>query len=416
MSKPVMSYFLVGLMLVIVSVALFVACGNHSKDKSEEGDSPKYYAWSARPCTPHNFHIRTNWFFVKYGNDHAAGASSNFFRGGIGMDECALDDGIYDTPPTGVDITWFSQMERKCYKAEIDFTKHEIAMIDSLMKQGFEMAGELRDGDDQYESLHTWYQCFFVCCLPGGKLHFYLGTPYERVVELDFTYQAEETHELDESLCYGLRGMMHNDVKYWDDVNDFYDDYLFEGKHYKALDSIDEHLRGAIKYHREHGVPYDLWKDYFIRYDYQIEFEWKEEELNIICDRWWFANGEMSQRFRSANPQNMISKPTPPTDLYTWFKASDFYGHFRVLFDEEETFRIFKQAYSEHPNTAGVLKIVVEGNGKRVGICLQMGDASYLFEKAQIELAGHDERGKIYTNYDFEEKGEIPDHYWFTGN
>lgn len=411
-----MMHLFLGVLLLGLAGALFVACGNHSKNKTIENASPQYYAWSPRPCTPHNFHIRTEWFYVKYGNDRAAGASSIFFRGGIGMDECCLDDGIYDTPPTGVDITWFSQMERKCYKAEIDFTEKEIAMIDALMKQGFEMAGDRREGDDQYDANHTWYRCFFVCCLPGGKLHFYLGTPYERVVELDFTYQAEETHELDESLCYGLRGMMHNDVKYWEDVNDFYDDYLYEGKHYKELDSIAEHLKDAIKYHREHGVPYDLWNDYFTRYDYHIEFEWEEEPLAIISDRWWFANGEMSQRFRSANPQNMISKPTPPTDLYTWFKASDFYGHFRVFFDEEETFRIFKQAYSEHPNTSGVLKIVVVENGKRAEARLQMGDASYRFEKAMIELEDHDKRGRIFSNFEYDEEGAIPNHFWFTGN
>lgn len=61
--------------------------------------------------------------------------------------------------------------------------------------------------------------------------------------------------------------------------------------------------------------------------------------------------------------------------------------------------------------TTGKIKRISQSEAR-----LQMGDASYRFEKAMIELEDHDKRGRIFSNFEYDEEGAIPNHFWFTGN
>ena len=71
---------LVFLLFVCVGVLYFIS--ENYKDKSKVTK----YSWEPRPCTPQNFSIHTDCFYVTYGSDMAAGVMRDHFFGGMAVD------------------------------------------------------------------------------------------------------------------------------------------------------------------------------------------------------------------------------------------------------------------------------------------------------------------------------------------
>lgn len=401
------------LLFVCVGVLYFI-----SEDYMDKSKVTKY-SWEPRPCTPQNFSIHTDCFYVTYDSDMAAGVMRDHFFGGMAVDECQeqMETGIEGVPPTGVDVTWFSHMERKCFTAEVKFSSEEVEMIDSLMKAGYDGIN-YEDNEEKLSLKRQGYDRFYVCCLPGGRLMFFLGDKSFRTIELGFSYQAEETHELDDSILNGTRSMFFNPDKYWEDIKDYYDANLYEGRHFLELDSVKAQFGEAtyekIKYHREKGVQLDLWDRYFRRYDYSVIVEFEDTSSVMDLKKCCFTNAEMFMHDVNINPKNTISSPSPIRMMNCRWNTSNYYYKFFIYFNEEETFSLFEKAFAENPGTHGVLKVFVSKHNNLLDVTLDMNGKSYRFDHTQIDILRNtitmsDDWEYVYENY------EGPRHQDFEG-
>lgn len=396
--------FFVILSVVCASTIFFIIRKHMDKNVTTN------YSWEPRLCTPRNFSIQSDWFYVTYGSDMAASVMKDIFFNGMAVDDCheQLEEGIKGMSPTGVDITWFSHMERKCYRADIRFLSKEMEMIDNLMRKGYNGIN-YDDNDERILAKRQSYDRFYVCCFPGGKLRFFLGDKSFRTIELGLSYQAEETHELDESILNGTRNMFFNPDKYWENINEYYDSYLYEGSHSEDLDSIKvqfgDKTYERIKHHREKGVQLNLWDKYFKRYDYSIIVEFEDTSSVMDLKNCHFTNAEMFMHDPNINPANTISTPSPIRMMNCrWKNASNYYKCF-IYFNEEETFDLFDRAFSENSNASASLRVLVSKYNNLLEVSLDVDGKSYRFEHAQIDILRNsitmsEDWEYVYENYE----------------
>ncbi|MCQ2973616.1 MAG: DUF2931 family protein [Bacteroidales bacterium] len=354
------------------------------------------YYWIANATGPRNFPTDLEWFYIKYGNDKACTIMRDYFHCGLSNTaDCTYDKkrAIKNTPPKGVDAVWANMFERKFYVAEIDFTKDEINLIVNLLKTKYSSV------DFNNKLIKGKYTSFIVGFLPEGELKFYLyGENYDRLILLPFTYQGKETHELDEKILHGTWRGAHTDGKFWDTIDDFYDELTFQGKYFKSLENIkkeDEDYYFGVKYYRENGFPHGLWKTYFRRFNYKINIEFEDKNAVIENERCYFTNGEYYIRYLALNPDNVIKNKSILRQMFFSYKYKNKTNYVDLYFSEKEIIPLFINKLGEN---YGEINILVKSDFKTIEITFKILEATYKIEKTGIEI---DHLGKtIFKNFE----------------
>lgn len=367
---------------------------------------------SWRPClsAPFNFTASVEWFYVKYGPGFAVGLGNvdkDYYCGGMTVSN-PIDHNVNLFFPGGVDLVWSSWMERKWYVAEIDFDSNVKDSIKNAIRTNFASY----DDEDvaNIKAKAGALDIFHVCCFPGGIIRYFVeSSDYNRVVSLDLFSQAKETHELDEDFLYGGRGMIRREEKYWSDMNDYFDEMLHEGKYKRKLESIErefgEEECKRIEHYRKYGAPDpSLWDAYFTRYKYSINIELEDSESELFDETCYFTNAEMYHRYFSVNPGNVIKQPAALRKMVFGWKSKGYYYSCYVYFNEEETFRFFRDAFSGDDNNVGELNIFVSKYNNYIDFSLVVGDKKYRFEKMQVDIANrerfYDNADRVFENYE----------------
>ncbi len=368
------------------------------------------YEWILSLSAPMLFPVCADWFYVKYDKDNAITSGTTFCACGLGNDEHSIS-GEVKSCPTGVDIVWASLMERKWYVGDFNFTQGEKAMIDSLFRNGF--VGYDYKFISNTKPQNLTYEMLSVCCLPGGDVRFYLIGRC-RTICLDILYHAEETHDMDDIIIHGPRDNRHPDITLLDSVDDYFDDFLFEGNYHKTLEELeadDEDMYEAIAYHREKGVPYGLWNRYFRRYNYKINIMFEDEESTLYHEECHFTNGENYRFYSSINPTNVIENPSPVRQIYIQWISKEYYYDAKFFFNEEETLNKFENLLSEDDGGNVTLEIKIGKYNNKFDIVLKKDKEAYVFESVEIvsfrSEGYYGKNDKVFSNCEYDHKNEF---------
>ena len=386
-----------GCIIAILSLLLCITIA--AKDTVKK----KLIKWNPIISAPVNFPAFGQWLYVRYGMDSAVTpylGGTELLCGGITRKYPATKT-ISFYSPTGIDLVWASWTERKWYVANIKFSKKEKAIIKKALLSTFPSY----DNFDDYlnpSAKKGSYETFHVCCFPGGKIRYFLeDEDGNRIIALDIISQAEETHQLDQSFLHGGRGMIaRSEEKYWDSMDEYFDDMLHEGKHYLDLDSIEETYgedwRARTEYYRKNGRPDPaLWDSYFKRYNYRVSVVMENPKDKLWQETCYFTNAEMYSRHPFVNPDNVISNPSALKNISLEWDANSFAYCSEIYFNEEETFRIYKEAFGKEDGSKGELKIVIGKDSASIRTFLTVGKNSYEFKKNQYFIERCKEHGLV---------------------
>ena len=393
--------------IIAATLSLFLCITLGAKDMPKK----KFIKWTPLISAPFNFPADGQWLYVRYGLDKAVTpylGGAELLNSGITRHH-PMTRTISLHTPTGADLLWASWTEHKWYVADIKFNRKEKAIIKEALQSTFPSYDDFDDYLNPKPKEGS-YEIFHICCFPGGKIRYFLEDgDYKRLIALDITSQAEETHKLDQSFLYGGIGMIpKSKEKYWDSMEDYFDDMLNEGKHYLSLDSIEEtygtDYRQRAEYYRKHGAASPtLWDPYFKRYDYRVSVIMENPRDKLWQEHCYFTNAEMYKRHLSVNPGNIIEHPSPLKNIYFEWDANGFAYCSELYFNEEETFRIFKEAFGKEGSSKGELQIVIGKDSGSIKAVLTVGKNSYEFKKTQLYIERCKEHGLvgkiIYKNY-----------------
>lgn len=366
------------------------------------------YSWQLRLAAPRFFPVCADWFYVKYDKNSAVTNGTVFCACGLGEDQ---HQGFAEIRhcPTGVDLVWASVMERKWYTGDFEFSEEEMALIDSLFRNGF--VGYDYNFIKNPKPQQLTYEMFSVCCLPGGAVRFYMIGRCKTIC-LDIVFHAEETHEMDDVIIHGPSVNRHPDINFYDSVSDYFDDNLYEGKHAKTLEELKEEendMYEAIAYHRANGVPYGLWNRYFRRYNYKINVVFEDKETKLYHEDCKFANGERFMLYTAINPSNTIDRPSPVKELYIQWISKEYYYDARFYFNEEETLNRFENLLSESGNYT--LEIRISKYNNYFEIVLKDDKDLYTFESVEIvafrSVGYYGTNEKVYSNCDYDHQNSF---------
>jgi len=378
---------------------------------SKTTNKPNSIKWSPQMSAPLYFTIDGIWLYVKYGFNSAVTpylGGTELLHSGMAKSR-QLDRTIKSHIPKGVDLVWASWSERKWYAADVNFTFKEKQLLKRMLKSTFPSYDNFHDLLNPQPKIGS-YDIFNTCIFPGGKIHYYLSSSdYNRIICLDMETQAKETHAIGEDFLYGGTGIMvRSDTKYWDTMDEFFDNMLFEGKYHMPLDSIEEeydiHTRKRTELYRKFGAPKpSLWEPYFRRYNYKVSVQMEDAKSKLWNERCTFTNAEMYERFLPVNPDNIIDTPSPLANINFKWDSNDYAYTSNIYFNEEETFQIFQNAFASNPDSKGELQILVSKNNGSISASLIVNEKSYKFNKVQIDIEQCKEHyliGKIiYKNY-----------------
>lgn len=372
-----------------------------------------FFTWSLCASAPFYSTADVEWLYVKYGIDSAAGwgfANENILNGGM-TNSRPVNHTVKLFSPKGVDAVWASWMERKWYVAEIVFSDEERRKIKDALRSTYPSCNT--DDIENLEPKKGIYDIFHVCLFPGGTLRYFLeSSDYDRIISLDIVSQGRETHELDEDFLYGRRGMIRRaDEKYWENVDDFFDEMTHDGKYKKELDAIEEEYgeetRKRIEYYRGHGaLDPAFWDPYFFRYNYNISVILEDPTSQLRMESCFFTNAEMYERYPAVNPDNVITRPSALRNLVFEWESEGFIYSCHIYFNEEETFRIFREFLGDDMDKRGELKVFVSRSNNNVEVSLSAGENTCAFEKMQVDIGrrerNYDNVARIYKNYEGE--------------
>lgn len=335
----------------------------------------KKYNWQPTSSAPALYPVEIHAAYMRYGKNSAlAVPSSAAVHNGLGdpgMIYSLNDEAIYPLP-TGLDIVWLSLVDKKFYKAEVDFPTDTIR---ELMEKGYV------NGKGEKES----YDLVNVGLIPGGRIIIYLDGQEKRIELCSF--QGKETEEVD------MKSFLPNAYFAYEDYNAYFNEVF--------ADEDEEWIENYKKY----GPNHDLWDKYFKRFNYDIEFEFEEKSGKLSGAACGFANKERCD-LDDHNPRISI-RPASPIRLIsgTWHEGEfDYYAWF--YFNEQEVLRVFDEAFEENHGSKGLLKIVVGKYHNRFAISLHANGKEFPLKETQIRVFKQrpdeeDEDGTlIYKNYE----------------
>lgn len=361
----------------------------------------KKISWEPACSTPEMFEIYAHHFYVKCGENSAVSITEDLLHHGLEGFLSSCPSEVRNMLPTGLFMIYAAIQERKIYKIDYDFSEKEKAMIQKFLEEGY-----------SHSRCEGSYNCFYVCVLPGGVIKFIIKDagkdfPGERSVVLDFEAKAEETHEIDEELLYGMKKMPAKGIRQWESIDSYFDWMNWEGKHFKDLETIKtkygktEYLRQ--KYHREGNFPMYVWEKYFERFNYKIVISFEDSSSKLVEERCYYTAPEFTVRKIDLNPNNIITNPTRlRKHRFLWISQGVEYETI-LYFNEEEVFQIYDEMFGTDRNQYGELRVDVSKYNNLLDVSLVVGDRVKKLEKTQIDIVKINretkQRDMIYENY-----------------
>ena len=331
----------------------------------------KKYAWSPTSSAPVLYPVEIHAAYMRYGyNSALAVPSSAILSNGLAMPGASYglnDDGKYPLP-TGLDILWFSNVDRKFYKAEVDFP---VEKIKDLFEEGYI--------NEKGEKIT--YDKVNVGLIPGGRIIIFLESE-ERDIEL-CSYDGKDT-------LLSLK--------------DFVPDAYWE---YKDLDSFIDTLfadkeEDWVKAYEKYGANHGLWDRYRKRYNYDIKVDFEDKNSKQGYSLYRFANSERCTT-NAYNPQIYFKNPAALRFFaISWTNGGYEYSGYFYL-NEDEVMQIFPEAF-KNSGAKGRLEVNIDKYNKGVSISLHVDGKEYLIKQTKIEIdknkIGSDDAEIIYMNYE----------------
>ncbi len=397
--------------ITVAVLSLFLCTRVGAKDMLKK----KFIKWSPQMSAPFNFPVAGEWLYVKYGFDSAVTpylGGTNLLQDGMAVSH-QLEKEIKGHVPKGTDLLWDSWTERKWYQADINFSRKEKKILKNALLSTFPSYDNFDDLLNPKQKNGS-YDIFNICIFPGGKIRYYLeSSDYNRRICLDGLHSQAKEIQMNQDFLYGGSGMRaRSEEKYWDTMDEYFDEMLLQGKYYLPLETIeneyDSNTRDRIEYYRKHGAPNPaMWDPYFKRYNYRVAVLMEDSKSKLWSECCHFTNAEMYERFLPVNPDNVIDRPSPLANMdFKWDSAGYAYAA-NLYFNEEETFAIFQEAFNGQDNSLdnslGELRILVGKNNDSISASLIVNGKSYSFNKIQMDIERCREHylvgDYIYKNY-----------------
>ena len=335
----------IALTLVVV---LCIAYWGFNKFKNM---SMKKYKWEPTSNAPILFPVKIHVAYMRYGENSAlaVAGSDNTGLGDVGSTYGL--EGAFPLP-TGLDVIWLSWVDKKFYRAEVDFPMEQITRF-------------FEEGYINFKGEKENYKWVNACFLPGGRIVVYL-TGYEKGVVLA-EYQGKETT-----------------VEMKDFIPDGYFAYKNWNEYFK--DRFDHSTRKWVSNYHANGVPYGLWDRYFERFNYDVKFEFENKQSVDKGSGYDFTNGEQGIIAPLYSPGMPIT-PAARVRVITneWTVGEHLYSAW-FYFNEQEVLDVFDKAFKGNPEQKGELKIWVSKYNNLFDISLTVAGREYKFEKTQIRV------------------------------
>lgn len=335
--------------LAILLVGCAVACKN-MEDK---------YVWAPSVSAPKNYPTRVHVSYMKMGDKRMPFGLSFSINTGIGEPSgvIAYDPDAKRPLPDGIGVIWLDVYDKKFYEGNFDFP---VDKLQELFSTSFGVR-DLIDGKTE-----CYYNTINLTVIPGGRVVLHVCGMGKRVC-LDTIYHGTETSiPMSEFTPSGI----------WKDdpsPKNFIDHYFDDDSDKDKAAFIDKH-----------GVPYDLWDRYMVRYNYDIVFEYESEETtdpNIADYR--FTNGEWG---KGTDYTPTVLKATPRQFFHNWDVGNMRYDG-RFYFDEQEILAAFDNVFGDDTNERGVLRIKVSKYNNLFDIFLEAGERSVKLENTKITVS-----------------------------
>ena len=331
----------------------------------------KKYAWSPTSSAPILYPVEIHAAYMRYGNNSAlAVPSSAILSNGLAMPGASYglnDDGKYPLP-TGLDIVWFSNVDKKFYKAEVDFP---IEKIKDLFEEGYI--------NEKGEKIT--YNKVNVGLIPGGRIIIFLESE-ERDIEL-CSYTGKDT-------VISVKDFIPGAYWAYKDINS-YIDTIYARK--------DEDW---VKAYEKYGPNHGLWDRYRKRYDYDIKVNFEDKNSKQGYSLYRFANSERCTT-NAYNPQIYFKNPAALRFFaISWTNGGYEYSGYFYL-NEDEVMHIFPEAF-KNSGAKGRLEVNIDKYNKGVSISLHVDEKEYPIKQTKIEIdkntIGADDAEIIYMNYE----------------
>lgn len=350
--------------IALVCIGLFVY-------KNNKDMSMKKYEWEPTSNAPILFPADIHVAYMRYGENSALAMTSSDNNGLGSFGSSYGLEGAFPLP-TGLDVIWLSEVEKKFYKAEVDFPMERISR---LFEEGF----------INFEGEKKTFHWVNACFIPGGRIVVYL-TGFEKSVILA-EYQGEETTV---------------------DMKDFMPDGYFAYKDYNEYFNVVFSRKDCawLENYKSNGIPYGLWDRYFERFNYDIKFIFENTDSVHDSNKYNFINGEVCIMSKLYVPtMNIVPASRIRTIMTHWIVGEYLYTAW-LYFNEQEILDVFDEAFKNDKEQHGELRVWVSKYNNLFEITLNVGGNSFKLGKTQIrvfkELANVEkaEAELIYKNYE----------------
>lgn len=351
--------------LIVIASICFALWGF----KKIKNMTTKTYNWEPTTNAPILFPVDIHIAYMRYGEKSAVAVASSDNTGlGVIGSWYGLEGGF--PLPTGLDVIWLSLVEKKFYGAEIDFPMERVAEL-------------FDNGYINYKGEKETYRYVNACFLPGGRIVVYLNGGPQTVILGEF--QGIETT-----------------VEMKDFIPDGYYSYKNWDEYFEAI--FDSEGAWAVNYFAN-GIPWGLWDRYFERFNYDVKFEFENNESEYNAIGYKFVNGEGCIMETTYIPEMAI---TPTARVHTididWTVGKYLYSAW-FYFNEAEVLELFDKAFEQDRNAKGELRVWVSKYNNLFEISLLVNGKEYKFEKTQIRVFKEiknqrDTDELIYKNYE----------------
>lgn len=296
--------------------------------------------------------------------------------------------------PHGVDLAWVSWSEKKIYKLDTQFPEEMIQEIQELVETGIV---------DKYGD-HIPYRILRTEIFPHGQVRFSL-LAYTTFRSLEWTFQAEETHEYDDKFLQGTD---------YDSASEYFNSFVNF-----ALENVDPTDKRSWKNYivdNRFALDADLWNSHYKRYDYSIEFDFSDAQDSLYFWAPWFSNGDHFACKKGVNDSIVWNNTSVLCELSFWWRDSEYQYIANSYYNENEITEVFNKAFDDHAGERGTLLFQMkksEGKYENIDILLKIGDSVYPIGKTEMlvsrrSLSDRNEGSDIvFKNFEGERKNDF---------
>lgn len=300
------------IMIYALLALLGLNCQSCSGQKTKDRSKMTKFVWGPSVSTPKYFDIWMKYALVGFGNKGRRYPAISYSRIGIGQGTSSVSLNDFEggmSLPNALDISWLSNVDRKIYKGNFEFSEELQNKILGYFRTGYKIY-EPRDSTLQ----DVTYSGINISIIPGGRVLLYL-TGLGRVVYLDTILQCDPV-DVDWKQYYNYYG--------YETLDSYVDQCITEEDGPKMMALLEQY---------GHDYIYNLWSRYMERFNYDINIEFENQESVIGRDYTCrFSNGEF---FRKAAGINVDMKARIKQMGVSWRVADTTYMG-RFFFNEEE--------------------------------------------------------------------------------